>query len=99
LSTEGRLRIVGLRKLTAAERNALFASSEQVRQLLAQRTQRRPKKQEQEPMARTEPQQPRRVIGQIVSPGRPLRLLYEDETKAIDTRRARVLTRTPDGWR
>jgi hypothetical protein len=92
----GRVRISGLRKLEAAERAALFASAEQVKELLRERAQRRraKRKTEQAAMATTEPQRPRRVVGHHVVPGYPQlsRLLYEDEVKQISpTQRARGL--------
>jgi hypothetical protein len=95
----GRVRVSGVKGLSSAERVSLFASAPMVQQLLEQRAQRRRlKKKQQQPVAMPHEQRERKVVGQIVMPGRPLRLLFEDETKAIDTRRARVLGKIPYGW-
>lgn len=100
LTDDGRVRHTGLKKLTRTEKAALFASHEQVQQLLLQRAQRRRKDEEQQHrVAMVEPQRQRRVVGQVVRPGLSLRLLYEDETTAIPAHRCRVVAVVPYGWK
>ena len=97
----GRVRVSGVRKLTPVERAALSASSEPVRQLLEARARRRKKErteEQQHGMATAAPERQRRVVGQVVRPGLPLQLLFEDDVKPIPAH-ARVLGRIPYGWK
>ena len=102
LDDRGRLRSRGMKQLTAAERDALFASAPMVLDLLlARRAKRRKRDEEQQHVVAKPPERPRRVIGQLVMPGYPqlTRPLYADECKEIDVSRARVLGTVPYGWR
>lgn len=95
----------GWSRLSAEEKAALRAERAEVkarleaRELRRQRREARKRKEQQQAMAAAQQQRERRVIGQVVSPGRPLRLLYADEVTEIDVRRARVLGTVPYGWR
>jgi hypothetical protein len=99
LDDRGRLRSRGLKKLSVAEREALFASAPMVRDLLLKR--RTKKDEEQQHRMASPPERPRRVIGQHVVPGYPSlsRLLYADEVKDITpSPRARQLQGVTYGW-
>jgi hypothetical protein len=89
---------LAVRKLAnspTADRESLAAVAPQVLALLISRAEKRRQRQEEATRTREQeaepPQGSRRVIGMIVNPGRPLRLLYADEVEDIDPRRARVL--------
>jgi hypothetical protein len=95
----GRVRIRGLRRLAAADRAALLACGAQVQALLEARTRRRSAKQRPPPQRPMQPEAGRTVVGQVVNPGGPLRLLYADEVQSVPLARARVLGRVPYGWK
>lgn len=100
---DGRVRVSGVKGLTAAERTALLESGPQVQALLGRRAERRRKTDEEEQQhgMANPPERPRRVVGQHVVPGYPAlsRPLHADECKQIDLQRARVLGTVPYGWR
>lgn len=99
---DGDVQVDGWKQLTPAERAELREEKERVvawlesRELRRQRRAERKRKQ-QESVAIAERQQQRKVVGQIVNPGGPLRLLYADEVKPVPAT-ARVIGRCPYGW-
>lgn len=97
---DGRVRVSGVRSLTAAERDALSRSGPQVQALLERRAQRKRKKDEEQPQSKAVAQRERKVVGQVVVAGYPAltRPLYADECRDIPVQRARVLKSITYGW-
>jgi len=100
---DGQVKVTGWQQLSPAEREQLRDEKARIVTWLEARELRRQRrddrKRQQQEAATVQPQQPRRVVGQVVSPGRPLQLLYEDQTVPIPAQRARVLGTIPYGWR
>lgn len=101
---DGLVQVDGWRRLPPEERDALRGDRERIvawlmaRELKRQRREERQRKQQQESKAIAQHQQrQRKVVGQVVNPGGPLRLLFADECKDIDLQRARVLGTVPYG--
>ena len=95
----GRVQVDGWTQLEPSEKAELREEKDRVVTWLESRElrrQRRAEKRQQQPMA-TAQQQQRKVVGQVVNPGGPLKLLYDDECKPIaPSARARQLPSI--GW-
>ena len=94
---DGFVRVDGWRLLSTEREGAVPQDRDNVKARLEARDLRRQRRAgpqaeaEQHRVAEPTPQRSRRVIGLVVNPGGPLRLLYADEVTEIDVRRARVV--------
>lgn len=97
---DGLVRVEGWHLLSATEKEQLRADRDDVKVRLEARElrrQRRAERKKQQQAAMPQEQKERKVVGQVVNPGGPLKLLFEDECKPIaPSPRARQLPSV--GW-
>jgi hypothetical protein len=104
---DGEVHVIGWSLLSAIEKEQMRTDRDNAKARLEAREHRRQRRaarrrmKEQQQGDTQAQQQQRRVVGMVASPGYPhlAKPLYEDETRQIDVRRARVLGTVPYGWR